>query len=1481
MFCLALLIYLCPEVSIAQTEFPYRSAQDAELPEWVKLMYSHSPDPGKVVDAYNTYYTTESFVKNSHTQYYKRWLRSIARELPPLRSPRNHISQNRSAGAQWQSIGPSDWDHDAIDRSYAPGAAHVYTVEQSLSNPDILYAGTATAGVWKSADRGLSWKPVTDHLRTGSVTAIEINHLRPQTVFAELLNSIYKTVNGGTLWVPTGNNMFQMLDMDVHDIVMHPSDTSIVFAATNLALYRTTNNGISWTSVLSGDFQEIEFHPTRPDTIYTVKQVGDKTEFYLSINNGSTFQLQTSGWPNPYTALGQHQQRTEIAVSPAAPDHVYALTTGMANGGSGLFGVYVSANAGATWVFQCCGTGPGGPPSPTNLNLMGWSDEGLDDGGQYYYDLAFAVSPTNADSIFVGGVNLWVSNDGGVSFVCPAKWSHPHKPNYVHADIHDIHFYPGTHEIWLASDGGIFCSSDDGASFVRKISGINGTDFWGFGAGYWDGEVMLGGAYHNGTLLKDNDVYLNGWISVDGGDNFRGFVNPGKPKQVYSDYNIKSLSGNRIINCQSRSFLNKPNAGYIIGESSDMLFHPQYFGTWYSGSGTKLWKTEDDGFSFIMIHNFGENIAAMDIAMSNPDVIYVCTWPGWWSTKRIYRSDDGGDNWTEITPSSVQLSGNTWIPYDIAVDATNPMKVWILRTSMYGDTELDGFAVYTSNNGGSTWQNITTSALNNEAFTCIMHQAGTHEGVYIGTRESVYYRSADMPNWTWYGDGLPAATFSTKLAPYYREGKLRNGTNRSVWESPFYESSAPIAQPSIISRRHDCMQDTVYFMDHSIISENGASWFWEFPGATPPTSTLRNPKVIYHKSGIYNVSLTVSDVNGSDTHNAAEMIEVQNWCSLDTIPGKALACVASPDYVIVPDIGVTSNTFTISAWVRPTGIQTDYTGIVMSDGVACGFNFREGNNTLGYHWGGSSQAWSWDSNLKVPPNVWAHVAMVVSPSSVKLYVNGKQATHNISHAPASITTMKIGSYQAWQARNFKGIVDEVCIWNRSLSLDEIRALRHLTKVPDEDPGLLIYYQFNEESSIVYDKAHTFDGIINGNATRVKSRAPVGSGVSQSMSITAPGLYKFVEAGLAIAFPTASSTPQGIVYVSRLNTSPDSIKINSVLMSHGYWIMNNYGANPEIGIPDSLSLSGLAFISVAMFDTLSNSLFVRGENDEVAGWKSASEASGVMVSGVSGGTTFSEIGSGFNQLGQIVATRDSMHFGRPQVAIVQEPDTALYQRGGSSMALSIQGGSKGLLLPRYSSIELQNVPSPKEGSIVFVSDLMQIACFNGFSWQLLHAEYLEPPVYSGLPEIAGVSLAGGSTASALLSLGAKSGVLIVPAFTAPNIVDIDFPKEGLLIYRSDLDQLAYYDGIDWIHPPSTVSEINANVDVASQNVQGIRIGIGAKDPNALLHIIDKERALGIPVARTSDIKGPHAGLIIFDPSLRMLCLFDGVGWQVVK
>jgi PKD repeat protein/photosystem II stability/assembly factor-like uncharacterized protein len=518
-------------------------------------------------------------------------------------------------------------------------------------------------------------------------------------------------------------------------------------------------------------------------------------------------------------------------------------------------------------------------PSATNINMMGWQPDGSDDGGQYYYDLALAVNPNNADSIHVGGVNHWVSSDNGITFTCPAKWSQPHKKGYVHADIHDINYFGD--DLWFACDGGVFYSANAGDSVTKRMFGIAGSDFWGFGAGFKDNNVMLGGTYHNGTLLKDGNTYINNWLCTDGGDGIRGFVNFGNPRMAYSDYGGKILSGDRTVGISTFSMNLKPNASYIVGESSQMEFDPRCYNWHYIGNDTTLWFSKNNGVSFEPIHHFDDKVTSVEVAWSNPDVIYVATWESWWGTKKIYRTNDAGQNWTEITPTNI--NGQAWIPYDITIGSNDANTIWIARTSMYGGVQdAQGYEVFKSIDGGQSWINWSTPTLDNINATNIEHQRGSNGGVYLGTRDNVYYRNNSMSDWEIYDNNLPKRTFSTQIVPYYREGKLINGTNRSAYEIDFYENTKPSAQIAADRLEINCMNDTVRFVDHSAVRLSSASWEWFFPGGTPSTSTLENPVVVYNTPGTYDVTLKVQDAIGGSIQTIPSLITYTDTVSVIT-----------------------------------------------------------------------------------------------------------------------------------------------------------------------------------------------------------------------------------------------------------------------------------------------------------------------------------------------------------------------------------------------------------------------------------------------------------------------------------------------------------------------------------------------------------------------------------------------------------------------
>ena len=1484
---IVILCLLC-QISFGQIEADYSSTVPSAQPEWVQLMYAKDADPGTIKSLYESYYKDREFVKNEHTQYFKRWLRNYSRVYPMDKKSldrynnlRKEAKNKLSQVSNWIPIGPYDWDHEAAARSYAPGAAHVYTIEQAISNHNTLYAGTATSGIWKSINHGDNWELITADLLVNTCDALAIDHTDDLVVYAEILNSVYKTIDGGTNWTPTGDAVFQNIAMNVRDIIIHPNNQDIIFLASNTGIYRSIDGGTNWSTIVSGEFQELELHPTDPNYMYTVERDGDITVFHRSIDNGLSFSAFSNGWPAPDLGAGDHNRRTEIAVSAAAPDEIYAHATGSANGGSGLYGMYVSRDRGESWFFQCCGPQPAGVPSTTNMNLMGWSDDGTDNGGQYNYNVAFEVDPTNENHVLLAGTNLWVSQDQGVSFTCPAKWSHSYKPNYVHADIHDIKYFDHTEEIWIASDGGIFFSDDNGANYTRKILGISGTDFWGYGQGFWFGDVMLGGAYHNGTMLREEGTYVNDWICTDGGDGIRGFVNPGLDRQVYSDYNIKKLKGDRTQEPDTRIFLNKPNASYIVGESTDMLFHPAYYGWWYNGVGNRLVRTKDNGITYDELYDFGEKVVSSSISWSNPDVIYVCTWPDWWGTKKIFRTNDAGISWTEITPA---VPARSWIPYDIEVDPLDENKVWVARTSQYGTPEVDGSSLYYSNDGGTTWSNISATGLEGESPSAMALQKGSDGGIYIGTRRAVFYKDNSMASWELYGNNLPAATFSTRLEPYYRKSKIRNATNRSVYESDFHTANnLVIAQASVQADTLICSQDTAYFVDHSIVTDNNVSWLWSFPGGTPTTSTERNPKVIYDCPGNYTVELTVSDDTGTDTQVIENMIHIKEDCNIPET-NFSLFCDGEEGHGIIPNLDMTTTTFTLTAWIKPEGIQNEYSAIMMNDGSETGgLNFRESNNTLGYHW--PNGQWYWDSNLEVASDEWSYVAMVVETDGITLYLNDESEKHFFTPGSVEFTNIRLGSYKTWPNRTYNGEIDEVCMWSRALTEQEIRTYRHIQKNEVGTDMIMAYYKLNRSDGLIEDAYGEKDGMISGAAEKIMSTSPTSSGVSDLINIQAGGTYTFPNTGVEFTLPETGIFPNGDVVISRLDGLPRNSIFTKTPLWAGYYIINNYGTNTIVSDLENLTMSKEEYVNPYTAETDNFvSLHRRSENLHLPIWSTWLDNNPSVISGTLGQVSYNDASAIIHLDAQFINLRGAFPKSTPKVYFATDPLDDGLVKGGQSMALGLLSENQGLILPILNNTDLENVGNANAGLLAYYDENNCLLYSDGVQWlEIKGTDLIIEVDLENIPPITGTSIGNENiVSSGLLRIAPNSGLVQLPSLLEEELSQIETPVVGMLIYNVTKKSLQYYDGIQWKKLKALLSSATYNIgDMQIATDQGISVLHNDRDNNAVLDIGGLSKyTLGMKPLDAGAIIQPVKGLFVYDINTQGFIYYNGTNWKKI-
>ncbi|MFD0962416.1 LamG-like jellyroll fold domain-containing protein [Pseudofulvibacter geojedonensis] len=1199
-----------------------------EDPEWVKLLYSDSPNYKEISAAFSKYYKTQLFKKNTHTQNFKYFSRIVKNQdyllengdvyIPTvaeenLRKERVLQSRNSSSSINsnaWVTIGPFT-TFNSGGATQKSSQVNAYTFSQSISNPNVLFVGTETSGVYKSIDKGLHWSSVGDQVfNDGGVGVVEIDPTNENIVYVGAGSKLYKTLDGGTTW----STLLNISQLDTHAITINPNNPNIVLIAGNKGLRRSTDGGTTWTTIYTDWCGDIQLKTDNPNTVFLVKSnpVKNISEFFKSIDGGVTFSLKGNGWFSPIGGVALSDGGARIGVTNADANRVYVILLGNENDSvddNNYIGIYRSDDAGESWSTPYDGDNdgnpdnePGGPYSEDHwcFTHFGVTTTGYDQG---FYDLAIGVSDTNPDHLMVGSLNLFKSEDGGKRYT---RWGGYGctgcSPGYRHPDIQDIEFNGA--DVWVCSDGGIDYY-DGNLNFIEsRNTGVNGSAYWGFDQG-WNFDVLVGGRYHNGNAAYYQTYGTGNFLSLGGGESATGYVNKGENRKVFHS----DISGNEIPDVITGAITNipgyslYPNEHYVYSRRSEVTNDPRYWNILYLGKDNKLWKSTNSGKSFSVVKTFGSTdtdfVKAIEVSRKDPNIIFVTQNVG--NSGKLWKSIDGGTNWTDVT-----IPANHQTMY-LSLNTEN--ELFLALNNGYNNTNK----VFKSIDLGATWTNLSTPALDGEWIENIQVQNGTDGGVYLTSNKTIWYRNNSHSDWQLFSNGLPIHFRITKILPFYRDGKIRIAGNRGIWERNLFEISEPKAQPMVATKNVHCSREEVQFEDFSILNHAGATWQWQFPGATTVSSTsVRNPSVTYANSGTYDVTLTITDGNGkTDTKTVTQMISVgENYCSPEPNPEQALQCSENNHYAINSTINLTNITnFSCTAWVKPNGIQPDYSAIFSLSSGNNGpnknaLNFREGNNTLGIHW--NNGYWWWDSNLVVPENEWSYVAITVTPTTISLYVNEQKHTWNINSVPFDLNQIILGSYYGWQSRNFKGQLEEVTFWKKTLSDQEVKLSRHLTKSDVSNPDLIAYYQFNHNSNgKVYDKKGTSDLVLNGDTNLVASDAPVGPGTSQLLNVTSGGIKDFSLANLSMTFPSSGNYPNGDIVVSKINILPSNLPATNVI-DNTYWIVNNYGLNTNFTPLESISFSQIDNIdtinsnNIFMYKRASNAGLTTNWNTEAIG-----------------------------------------------------------------------------------------------------------------------------------------------------------------------------------------------------------------------------------------------------------------------------------------
>jgi hypothetical protein len=622
-FTLVALIALFSFSLVGQTQ--RLSATDAD---WLKMMRSGKANVHDIQKAFYAWYASHpeqvSIDDKEDCAYtlFKRWeWMMVPRTYPSGNYPDASIIAEQytqmlhgnSANRTAQTASVANWSYVGNDSvpTGGGGDGRVNRIRFYPGNSNIMYACTPTGGLWKSTNGGATWTTNTDQLAELGTSDVAIDPKNPNIMYLATGDcdwpgadfhsistiGVLKSTDGGGTWNPTGLTYPQATTGPifglVNELAINPTNTNILVAATTAGMYYTSNSGTTWTQEDTGDFRSVELEPFHPSVVFASTNDG---KFFRSVDGGKTYTQTTTGMPTLGTV-----GRTTIGVTAADSNYVYLVCEDATNWS--FYGLYRSTDRGQTFTQQ----------SNSGAGSLGMS--------YAWYGLPLAVSPTNRDSLLTGGLDAYLSTDGGVTWNINASWTGSGAP-YAHADGHHYTFLPGSGSVWFdACDGGIFKATNHGNVYTDLSHDLHIAEIYAIGTSAITSGLSLSGWQDNGTNMA-----FAPWAQVNGGDGMVPFIDYTNDNTMYSATQNGSLSV---------SFNGGASWGSAAGGITEngpwvtrWLQDPQSYKTLFAGF-SNVWKSTNQGGAWTKISNFSTTsyeINALIVDPANDSVLYTA-WP--------------------------------------------------------------------------------------------------------------------------------------------------------------------------------------------------------------------------------------------------------------------------------------------------------------------------------------------------------------------------------------------------------------------------------------------------------------------------------------------------------------------------------------------------------------------------------------------------------------------------------------------------------------------------------------------------------------------------------------------------------------------------------------------------------------------------------------------------------------------------------------
>ena len=731
------------------------------------------------------------------------------------------------AGQSWKQTGPINFPVNVSGQ--INGIGRVTQIKFHPSIPNKLYVTSASGGLYSSNDNGNNWTLMgTDKFPATACASLCVDYTDDNIIYLSTGDpnyygtdyGIYKTTNAGITWLPANSNIGNRMALEM---LMDPTDHNIVVAVTNDGIWRTVNGGANWTNVKSGgNFLDLKRRPNT-NTLYAVTQ----SQFWVSNDYGITWNQISSGLVIPAGTNG-----LRLGVSAANNNILYLL----ANGGNGV--LFKSTNAGASFV-QTYGS---------NAQCIVCYSSNPASNGQGNYNLGMCADPFDANHIYVVAHCLWESNDGGTSFQQKTEWY-----AILHTDHHQVEVDPyDVNQLWNVNDGGVWKRRGTNDSlWDPKSDGVGATEIYQAGQSQVNKKIISIGTQDNGELYYDGI-----WKTNRGGD---------WGSRIYFDYSPESV-GYYLQNGERRSFVpyggsSLYNSPFAATNNSRIAFHSNQLNLALLARDTVFLTTNLGAASPAWTNIYPTINTIRDLCISTADstIGYIVS-----NNARFTRINNltGTPVVTSMsTPNTTSSRGS------VAAVKGNVNVVYISCNNK----------IYRSANQGTSWTDITFNLPGTNILKIYHDDFSLDETVYVCTGNKVYSKNNAAITWTDISYNLPSIANITDFMIYNSgniASKLRvSYYGRGVWEYTIHGNYPPVANFSS-DKTYICPGQTVQFSDGS--DGDNLVYNWSFPGGSPSTSALQNPVVTYSTAGIYSVTLTVTNANGSAFKTSSNYIIVGN-----------------------------------------------------------------------------------------------------------------------------------------------------------------------------------------------------------------------------------------------------------------------------------------------------------------------------------------------------------------------------------------------------------------------------------------------------------------------------------------------------------------------------------------------------------------------------------------------------------------------------